>query len=66
MTILSDDLARLLNKHSRENESNTPDFILAEYMLAALEAFEKASRAREDWYDHPLSIGMNAAKEAAQ
>ena len=45
-------LEALLNSHSRENESNTPDFILAEYMMMCLEAFEQASVRREDWYGH--------------
>ena len=46
------DLRSVLNRHSAENQSDTPDFILAQYMLDALAAFEKASRAREDWYGH--------------
>ena len=33
------ELTRLINKHSLENQSNTPDFILAEYLVASLEAF---------------------------
>ena len=38
------------NKHSRENASNTPDFILAAYLKACLEAFEVATIDRESWY----------------
>jgi hypothetical protein len=44
------DIAAVLNLHSRENVSNTPDYILAEYMVGSLEAFEAASNARESWY----------------
>jgi hypothetical protein len=44
-------LQTLLNKHSRENESNTPDFILAAYLLDCLEAFDNAVAKRERWYD---------------
>lgn len=56
---LKDELSCLLNRANRENESNTPDFILAEYMLDCLEAFEKASKWREDWYGKWLSINNN-------
>lgn len=45
-----DELRDLLNRHSKENGSNTPDWILADYLLAALEAFDVANRARERWY----------------
>lgn len=50
------ELENLINSHSRENESNTPDFILAEYMSDCLIAFEKTSNAREKWYGKKLSI----------
>lgn len=51
------DLATAVNCCSRENASNTPDFILAEFMERCLQAFEAASKRREDWYGHHLSIG---------
>ena len=54
---LAEDLRRVLNRNCAENKSDTPDFILAQYMLDALAAFEKASRAREDWYGHRHAIG---------
>ncbi len=44
------ELQRLINRHSRENGSNTPDFILAEYMAKCLAAFDAAVTAREEWY----------------
>jgi hypothetical protein len=46
----SDDLARLLNSVSAENGSNTPDFILADYLRDCLAAFDRAVRARDAWY----------------
>lgn len=52
---LAPELAALLNRHSRENASNTPDFILAEYMLTCLAAFEHASRKRETWFGRFLT-----------
>jgi hypothetical protein len=52
-------LKSLLNQYSVENGSNTPDFILAEYMLSTLKAFEAASLERERWYGKSLRIGMD-------
>lgn len=38
------DLAKLINCYSRENLSNTPDYILAEYINDCLNAYEKATQ----------------------
>ena len=45
------ELETLINVHSMEEGSDTPDYILAEYLLACLEAFDKASKHRAAWYD---------------
>jgi hypothetical protein len=50
------ELASVINRHCRENGSNTPDFILADYLTACLDAFDRTSRAREQWYGKTLSI----------
>jgi hypothetical protein len=50
------ELAGLINKHSLENGSNTPDFILAEYLTECLKSFNKTSRRREKWYGKNLQI----------
>lgn len=47
-----EELSMLLNKHSQENDSNTPDFILAEYLKNCLNAFNLATNRRENWYGH--------------
>ena len=44
------ELGVLLNKHSEENDSNTPDFILAKYLMWCLQNFNEAIKAREKWY----------------
>ena len=44
------DLAELINRYSKENESDTPDFILARYMNSVLENFNAAINDREQWY----------------
>lgn len=43
-------LTSLINRHSKENGSNTPDFILADYLNRALESFDKATLERDHWY----------------
>jgi hypothetical protein len=50
MEDLYKELTRLLNRHSAENKSYTPDYILAVYLLDCLQAFENAVIRREDWY----------------
>ncbi len=49
-TIFRKQLAGLINCHSRENRSDTPDFILATYMASCLDAFDVATRSRDEWY----------------
>lgn len=43
-------IEKAINSVSAENGSNTPDFILAEYLTNCLVAFDKATNAREKWY----------------
>ena len=44
------ELSDVINRHSKENGSNTPDFILGEYLERCLFAFDEAIRDREQWY----------------
>jgi hypothetical protein len=48
---LEGDLAALLNSYSLENESNTPDFVLADYLIRCLDAYNVALTSRAQWYD---------------
>src|SRR5258706_10671181 len=41
------EIKSLINKHCLENESDTPDFILAKYIKDCLNAFNDATRSRE-------------------
>lgn len=43
-------LTVLLNENNKENGSNTPDFVLAEYLTNCLGNFEAATKAREKFY----------------
>lgn len=47
---LERDLASALNRHSQENGSSTPDFILAQYLLGCLAAWNTGVQQRETWY----------------
>lgn len=49
------ELEELINKHSLENNSDTPDFILAEFLKDCLIAYDKATKARNYWYNKPMS-----------
>jgi len=40
------ELTELINKHSIENISNTPDFVLADYIVGCLQVFECAVKQR--------------------
>ena len=44
------ELENLINCQSMENGSDTPDFILADYLVASLDIFDAAMQAREKWY----------------
>lgn len=44
------DLEEIINKNSKENKSDTPDFILAQYLKRCLCAFDSAVNQREIWY----------------
>lgn len=44
------EIERAINGVSAENGSNTPDFILAEFLTSTLAAFDEAVRARDEWY----------------
>jgi hypothetical protein len=54
------ELESLVNRTSRENSSNTPDFILAGFLRACLMAWNAGVRRRAMWYgrmDKPGEIG---------
>lgn len=44
------DLQDLLNRHSMENGSNTPDYQLADYLIGCLNALDDAINKRASWY----------------
>ena len=55
-----EDLAALLNRHCQENESNTPDFIIAMYLTQCLAAWNMATQRRDRWYGVDLRPGRRS------
>jgi hypothetical protein len=47
---LQRELEELMSKYCAENASNTPDFILAEYLIGCLNAYNQAVVKRAEWY----------------
>lgn len=54
------EFAQTINKHSLENGSDTPDFILAEYLMNCLESYNEAHRARKVWYSDETQSGPDS------
>jgi len=50
MSTFKKELEELINKHSKENGCDTPDFILANFLNASLDAFDAAVKHRSEWY----------------
>lgn len=51
MSNLNEAIKHTCNRYSAENGSNTPDFILSEFLMDGLAAFDKAVNRRELWYN---------------
>lgn len=47
---LREDLEAALNRAAAESKSDTPDWILAEYLMDCLVAFDSATNKRDRWY----------------
>lgn len=56
-SILAQELAQVLNRYLMENASNTPDFLLAEYLERCLAAGEVLINRRDGWYGVKLKPG---------
>ncbi len=57
MTEFEKELCILINRHSQENNSDTPDFILAKYLFWCLQNFNEAVNHREKWYGRERKVG---------
>ena len=50
------ELTVLINKHSMENGSDTPDYILAHYLCECLTNINTVHRRRSEWYGMPHEV----------
>lgn len=62
-TKFRESLRELLNRNSMELGSDTPDFILAEYMSDCLLAFDKAVSQRAAFYGQETSGCESVSKD---
>ncbi len=44
-------LKNLLNTYSKENENNTPDYVLAEYLESCLDNYNATIKKRNEWFN---------------
>lgn len=56
MGTFESELTDLLNRHSMENESNTPDYLLAEFLIGCLKNWNKVTQKREVFYGRPTDF----------
>lgn len=66
MSKFTEELEALINANNLESGSDTPDFILANYLNDCLTAFNNATNTREAWDKHKglsetLSSGITSA-----
>jgi hypothetical protein len=56
MLTFEKEIQSVINRHSAESPSGTPDFILAEYLNNCLKAYNEAVSKRAEWRGHPLDL----------
>jgi len=57
------ELETLINRYSQEGASNTPDFILAQFLLSCLAAWNTGVQQRETWYGRDASPSSTASDD---
>ncbi len=57
MSSLREQIEHAINRASAENGSNTPDYILANYLTDCLDTFGKAVMRRSEFYGFRDAIG---------
>lgn len=59
MISFEEDLRQVINRHSAEAPSGTPDFILAAYLTNCLKAFNEAVSQRAEWRGEPVDLPVS-------
>lgn len=62
----SQELESLLNRYSMDTKTNTPDFILAEYLLACLGAYKGAQAASAHWHRTSTGVALGTTCQGLQ
>lgn len=57
------ELSSLLNKHGVDAKCNTPDFILAEFLVRTLNSFALTIDKREEWFGRSLAKGPRSFEQ---
>lgn len=57
MRTFEEKLRELINEHSVESESNTPDYVLATFVSRCLDAFAVAVNERDCFYGDDHNVG---------
>ena len=56
------ELTALINKYSLENGSDTPDFILADFLIGCLESWNNNVSERSAWYGNKTKVPESVVK----
>ena len=56
------ELSELLNKHSKENGSDTPDYALTQFVEKSIEAFDHGVNLRSEFYNCGHSLKSETTK----
>lgn len=59
MTKFEEKLIELINTYCTQNDSKTPDFILADFVMNSINAFNNSVILRDKWYEY---LGDNEKK----
>ena len=61
MSRLENDLSLLINRYSAEKASDTPDFVLARFLMTCLDAWNAGVARREGWWGRKCGDGAALA-----
>lgn len=61
--ILTKELATIFNQHNVDNALNTPDFLLAEYVVNVLKAYEQTHLTTQEWHKHDDELTTSEIEE---
>ena len=60
-----EELEELINRYSMENQSDTPDYILAEYLVSCLNTWAYITRQRDKWFGYkPFGYGEDDGRDS--